>query len=126
MTDSTVIHTLYMGHDNEQALNLRVGGENLSLAQYDNLLRVRVDLRPQAGGAVIPLDSEDVPGLFRWGGEDGARVVIDGAKLEDVPDLLPGSYRGRVIAYSGNFPNGVVFADYPEYLVVIFLGGEPA
>jgi len=113
-------HRLFIGHDNEQAFFLREGGANLSTGQYDLLTRVRVDLVPQNGdGSVTTLDSLVTPDLFRWGGADGPRVVIEGAELANVTGLQPGTYRGRVTAYSATQPDGVVYADFPDYYLVI-------
>ena len=108
-------HTLWATKDNEVALELRSGGENLAIEQYDAITRVVIRLRPiPAGGGDILMDSSVTPGLLLWGGATGRKVMIEGSKLSDVP-VPAGRYLGRVIAYSTDQPDGLVFVDFPDY-----------
>jgi hypothetical protein len=119
-----VTHTLYLGHDNEQALLLERGGSNIPHDEYEAITRIRIDLRPLAGGDTIHLDSVDHPALFLWGGDAGDRVIIEGAALP--ADLPPAAYRARLIAYSPAQPSGIVFVDHADYHLIIRTGGEAA
>lgn len=114
-------HVLWLGRDNEAALALLENGTTLSLERYDAITRVTIDLRPAGSGTPLLLDSAVAPvGLLAWGtAAGGARVVIEGAKLADVSGLTAGRYRARVTAFSVDQPLGIVFADYPEYDVVV-------
>jgi hypothetical protein len=107
-------HVLWTGKDNEASLQLTSAGANLTPEQYDAITRLVIRLRPIAGGADVLLDSSVTPGLLAWGGSVGALVMIEGGKLPDVP-VPAGDYRARVIAYSVDQPQGVVFVDFNEY-----------
>lgn len=115
--------TLYAGHANEQTLVLRTDdGALLTSDQYALIDRVRVLLRPQAGGPTTTIDSGETPAALRWGGDDGERLVISGLPLEDVPDLAPGTYRARVITHAEDDEHGTIRFDYPDLTLVIHAG----
>ena len=110
-------HIMWTGKDNESAFELHEAGSNISLAQYDAITRLAIRLRPVPHGADVLLDSDATPGLLLWGGAK-QRVVIEGAKLPDVP-APANEYRARVIAYSVDQPKGVVWVDFDGYSVSI-------
>ncbi|MBA2666090.1 MAG: hypothetical protein H0U69_03525 [Trueperaceae bacterium] len=112
-----ILHTFYLQHDNEQAFELLEGGANLNLARYNGITRITIDL--DRGPT---LDSAITPNLIKWGDQDhdvDDKVVIEGAVLAEVPDLLPGRYGARVVVYSLDQPKGIVFLDYLDYRITI-------
>lgn len=112
-----IMHTFYLQHDNEQAFELHEGGVNLSTARYNGITRITIDL--DRGPT---LDSDEHEGLLAWGDQDhtvGPKVVIEGSKLAEVAELIPGRYGARVVAYSTDQPKGVVFLDHLDYRMTI-------
>ena len=105
-------HTFYLGHDNDQALQLLEAGANLSSARYDAITRVTLTLR-DAGSNTTILDSDVTAGLFDWSGEE---LVIEGSKLDDA-SVTAGSYNARLVIYSDDQPTGLVWLDFSEYVV---------
>ena len=106
-------HTVWLGKDNDVAMELHSSGVNLSADAYDAITNVVIRLRPARGGADVLLDNTVTPGILAWNTD--RRVVIEGSELPNVP-VPAGTYRGRVIAYSADQPLGLVFADFGEYI----------
>lgn len=111
-------HVLWHGKRNSVSFELRSGGGNLDAEQYGGVNRIVMRLRAGGVGAPIAVDSAATDGFIKWGGETGERVVLDGALLPQTA-ILAGWYRVRVIAYSADHPEGIVFADYPDYILEI-------
>ena len=105
-------HTVWLGKDNDVAMELHSSGVNLSADAYDAITNVVIRLRPARGGPDVLLDNTVTPGILAW--TTDRRVVIEGSELPNVP-VPAGAYRGRVIAYSTDQPLGLVFADFEEY-----------
>ena len=108
-------HTLWRGKSNAVAYELVSDGSNLDAGQYAAISRVVMRLRPVTGGvSFITLDSDTSGALITWGGAVGDRVVVDGSLLP-AANVPAGWYHVRVLAYSVDHPDGMVFVDYPNY-----------
>jgi hypothetical protein len=112
-----VQHTVWLGKDNEVALELHSSGANLSSDQYDAITNLVIRLRPVNGGADVLLDNAAKPGVLAWDAD--RKVVIEGGLFSVAPVVPAGLYRARVIAYSTDQPLGVVFADFEDYTVQV-------
>lgn len=111
-------HVLFLDRDNESRLELRANGQNLTAEQYEAITRVLIELR--LGGRAderLDLDSQVTAGLFTWSG-DLRLVVIEGSLLAGIP-VPAGKHKGRVIAFSPDQPEGIVFADFKDYTMEV-------
>lgn len=110
-----MVHSFYIGHDNDQSFSLLRDGTPLTQEEYDAISRIALTLRPYRGNPndVTVVDSQS-SGAISW---DAGEVVIEGSAFLELVDQ--GDYVCRVVVYSGDQPDGVVWLDYRDYVIEV-------
>ena len=103
-------HVFWAGRDNERALYLLSDGERLTSSQVDAITRLVLTLRPPVGDDVV-LDSDSDSTWYSW---DSTRLLLE------LGSQSAGKYRARLVAYSADQPDGIVYADFPNYTVRVY------
>lgn len=93
---------IYLGRDNEAALQLLSDGAPIDGAQVSRAL-----LRLTRGAATIEVDSDATPGAFDWSRGLGILEL----KLGGVGAITAGRYSARLVIFDVSHLNGLVWGE---------------
>lgn len=91
---------VYLGHDNEIALQLLAGG-----AHVNGQAITRTVLLLTRPGATLPIDSLITPSVFDWSRGQGILEM----RLGGVAGLTAGRYTARLTVYDAGHSSGLVW-----------------